>query len=303
MEGSPLKKLKQLAQAARERGYSPETNKPVEEEKQKASYEEAQEIMSDAFYGVEEVTKTFGINIFFDQEPEIPFSKQELKRAKELGQELILYVDKTNTGEPLTVEEIKKLYNNNTTSNGEIFVYSTLFAQGEPRLGWRLSEKKPFKESGNKNYLEQTEAIVEHLQKEIFPEGVPLVYQEAINEFEAVKESLKVLINEETLPDSMMLVFEGVSAKKLSSLKINQMCRENLAEVIYRLALHEKKFGERLLDSPNGDDIYYIFTNTCLKGENYILSVGDFSFAGITIDRSWLRRASGEFGVCFSRGI
>jgi hypothetical protein len=258
---------------------------------------EALEIMgSENFYGPEDVMATFNINP--DTVPHIPFSKADLERAKELGQELIFYVDRTDDGKPFTAKKMKEILGNKT-SKGETFVAEDWFesdavAKNEvPRMGWRLSAKDPFKESGSKNYLQQTQAIVDHLQKEVFPEGIPSPYQEAIDEFEAIKDSLAG----STVSDDSKEWKQA--AETLTNLKINQMCRENYAEVLYRLALHEKKNKERLLDSPRGD-IYYILTNS-RGSDGLFVYVGDFDSGGAGVSRWRPGGSNSGMGVCFSR--
>ncbi len=70
----------------------------------------AREIMGEReVMGPEEVKKAFGIEVPESEVPPIPFNETELKRAKELGQFLVLRVDKTQDGQPLTMQ---KLMNN-----------------------------------------------------------------------------------------------------------------------------------------------------------------------------------------------
>ncbi len=301
-----LKKLQQLAQESRQRNAG-DIKPATEQKEEKITLEKAREIIGDEnFYGPKEITETFNIKGWENSFniPEIQFSKEDLERAKELGQELILYVHHDARGNFLTVKRIKELCGTpfkeqNRTSKGETFVASTWFetdsiaSKETPRLGWRLSGKEAFKGSENKNYIQQTEAIIEYLKQEVFPDGFPLEYQEAVSEFDSVKETLR------TLSESDKSGEWKLGTEKLAELKINQMCRENFAEVIYRLALHEKKTGERLLD-PSRRDIYYTWTNSRASGGS-LVSVGRFASGGADVDGWTPGRSGSSLGVCFSR--
>ena len=68
-------------------------------------------------------------------------------------------------------------------------------------------------------------------ENEVFAgEDVPEVYQEAINEFNAQKDTLAKLINSDWQE----------AAKKISKLKINQLTRENFTEVLYRQSWNKR---------------------------------------------------------------
>jgi hypothetical protein len=302
MEGNPLKKLQELAQKAKDKGFNPES-KTVETKKEIVSYDEAADIMKESFYGFKEILDTFDIYISKEEMSlyPIPFSKAELERAKQLGQELILYVDKDSDDNSLTGKHIKKLYGDNKTVEGltslssDWFFSDSVASKEVPRLGWRLSAKDPFKESTSKNYFEQTAAIVAHLEKDIFPEGLPLIYREAVEEFEAVKGSL-CAPSESSDDDEWK-----PAAEQLSNLKINQMCRENFTEVLYRLALREKKIGVQLFDSPYSG-INYTWTSS-RDSDGHLVYVGLLGSYRAGVDRWRSRYAASYMGVCFSRGV
>ena len=262
------------------------------------SIEQAAEILGkENVFGSKEIQDTFGFSL--ENIPEIPFTTEDLERAKELGQELILYVDSTENGEPLTAKKMKEI-TKNKTSTGTTLVASDWFEADSvadkitPRLGWHLSTKETIPKSENKNYLQQTGNLVEYLKNEVFKnQTIPDQYQEAIDEFEKIKKSLEAgtISQDEKLWKP--------AAEKLSKLKINDFCRENYAEVLYRMAIHEKKTKERLLDSKSRTT-YYTWTNS-RHSDGKLVNVGSFVSDGADV-HGWAPRDSrSSIGVCFSR--
>ena len=263
--------------------------------------EYAREIMGkENVLGPEEVEKAFGIRA--ENVPPIPPSIIEwLSEADPeviKGKQLVFYADKTNEGKPLTPLELKKIFpDNKTSTNTTLFNndwYDTNHGTKDehPRLGWRLTDKEPLATSASKNYLEQTEELVKHLREEVFKNTeMPEEYQEAIEEFEAEKESLRPLVissNESEWKPA---------AEKLA--KLNEKFRENYIEVLYRLALHEKTTGQRLLDSQDRS-IYYTWTTSRSAGGGLVL-VGGFGAGGASVGGWGPGNARPFIGVSLSR--
>ncbi len=93
----------------------------------------AQEIMSKDFLCPEAIAKAFpGITLETKNIPNIPFSKEDLLRAKELGQCLILHVDKAPDGAPMTMQKIIEL-RQGMTGDGKKLLYSF----GEQKQGMK----------------------------------------------------------------------------------------------------------------------------------------------------------------------
>ena len=130
------------------------------------------------------------------------------------------------------------------------------FSNKPPRRGWALVSKDLLPESTNKNYIEQTEVIIKALREKAFKDiEMPDEYEEAIHEFEANKDRLTKLMDENWQE----------AAKELSELKINQLARCSIQETIYDLAMYYDKNGTRLLPdkhtwsnsrSPDGELVY-----------------------------------------------
>jgi hypothetical protein len=250
------------------------------------------------FFGALEINGTFGIFVKQEDVPEIPFSKEELEQAKLQGFELVLYVNKTEHGSPLTAEEMNSLYVKNNGAPNELIIsnwykHNSCINNEVPRPGWRLVTHDPEKVFTNKNYLEQTEAIIDKLRTEIFPEELPQVYKNAIDEFEASKDNYQSMLAEgnsdyETLGEA--LVAE----------KINMLCRETYTESIYRLTLQKRKLGFDVLNSPR-TGINFVTTNSSLRRGAIVLL--DSNRESFLLEDYGVGEKSSSLSTFFSRGV
>lgn len=251
--------------------------------------EHALEIMGEEqFLGPQDIQNTFGF--YPESIPEILFSEQELEKAKELGQQLVLYVDRTNNKTPLTVEKMSNILGGKTSDNGKIIYsnkhidYVNLKVQ-TPRVCWRLTTPEIIRNSTSKKYLEQTEEIINYVSDKVFEnQNLPEKYQEAIDEFNKKRNHIEELMEE----DWQKAVHE------LSGLLINQMTREQSSEIIYRLILEERKNGIKNLFNK------YSWSNSIDAGGG-LVRVGFFDSGGASVDRWEPGIRNSNLGVCFSR--
>jgi len=122
-------------------------------------------------FGPKEVEATFVVHV--REVPEIPFSMEELERAKKLGQMLMLRVESTDDHTPMSLETMNNILVKN----------------------WTLVFKDLLPNSTNKNYIEQTEVIINTLCEKAFKDiEIPEEYKEVIQEFESNKERLTQLM-------------------------------------------------------------------------------------------------------------
>lgn len=233
--------------------------------------EKAKEILGSDCLGPEEVEKAFGIDIELAKIPEIPFSQKELEKAKELGQFLIFRAD--------NIPEDKLVLPN---------VKQTLDKAPETR--WALVSKEIIPNSTNKNYLEQTEQIIQYLQQVFAGSEMPTEYQKAIREFEAQKEELH------SLSVSSDAKKWKPAAERLANLKINQLTRQSLDETRYDLEVYYQTNKEYLL--PNR----WTWTNS-RSSDGGLVRVGDFVSGGVDVDSDGPDDSSDGLGVSFSRSF
>lgn len=271
----------------------------------------AKEVMGEEFFGFQEVKKAFGIEIRPEDIPEIPFSKEELEKARELGQFLVLRVDKAPNGKPLSLQKINEILKGKV-SDGSKLLYADdgkggiqsdswykneEFSKNEaPRLAWALVSKEIIPDSTSKNYLQQTEELVNYLKNQVFSAKggsasggkgeMPEVYQDAIEEFEKGKSEIEKLVSSD---------WQKV-AEKLSGLKLNQLTRQNPAEVLYDIAIYFQNKSERILENK------YSWTYSRASDGRLVL-VGRFGSGGVGVGSDGPDRSDGNLGVAFSRSL
>jgi len=253
---------------------------------------EAKEILKQDFLGKEEIEKAFDIKIEDKNIPEIPFTKEDIEKAKELGQFLILRTDKIGKKTTLTMENLNK-HLKGKTKDGRDILYSDsyksedLFVKDTPKLSWALTSKELIPDSTNKNYLQQTESIVKYLKENVFKDtDVPEPYQQAINEFEAQKDEIAKLITTD---------WEKV-AEKLEKLQINQLTRQTPVETIYDLIAYLHTNSQRLLENE------YTWTKRRASG-GMLVHVGRFGSHGARLNCWDPDYSNGTLGVSFSRSL
>ena len=247
-------------------------------------------------FGPKEIERAFGVKI--EDVPGIPFSVEELESAERLGQMLVLRVDKTAEGKPMSLEAmsdmmVKKWKDEGkgdllrTAEGWKNWIGEELFTKESPRTGWALVSKDVLPESLSKNYLEQTEVIIKTLKEVAFKDlEIPEKYAEAIAEFEGKKAKLAKLMDEDWRQ----------AAKELSELKINQMARQTFAEAIYDLAVHHDINNERLLTDK------YTWSAS-LNPDGDLVNLGEFGGDGVSGGRWNPGARNGNLGVSLSRRL
>lgn len=248
-------------------------------------------------FGPKEVEKTFGVRLV--EVPGIPFSVEELERAEKLGQMLVLRIDKTADGKPMSLEAMNTMLTKRWEKEKKGGLLNTAegwrdrvtgaddFAKIAPRSGWALVSKDLLPDSTSKNYIEQTEIIVKTLKDAAFKDmELPEEYVKAIAEFESQKERLTRLMSEDWME----------AAKQLSELKINQLTRQSIQETIYDLAMYHDTHGKRLL--PNK----YVWSNSRSSDGN-LVHLGTFDAHGVNGGRWRPGNRDGWIGVSLSRRL
>ena len=266
------------------------------------AFEDAERLFGKDFLGPKTVEKIFGNKP--ETVPNIPFSKAELQRAKELGQQLILQVDTMTQKEdrlmskekiaPLTLENLKQKFTK-AHDDGKVFYdqdwYNNedFFKKEKPRVGWRLTSKDLLPGSTSKSYLEQTDVLVEHLEKQIF-KGIelPKPYKDAIAEFKRKRTEIEPLAKSGTDSEWKR------GSQMLADLAITKLVRELPIEVMYRLILNDQANKDKPLPST------YTWTASRASG-GPLVGVGGFGGDGARVFRDAPGLVSGRLGVSFSR--
>lgn len=167
--------------------------------------EQAKDIFGSDFIGPVEIKAAFGTAVETEDVPAIPFSLVELEQAKELGQMLILR-------QPLTMKQIGEALGDKVKDEGKVF-YDTdwckeekFYTEDAAKAGWALVSKEVVPNSTDKNYLDQTDLLVDYLKDQVF-KGVelPPVYQEAIDEYLAKRTDIATTMSSDWQKAAEML--------------------------------------------------------------------------------------------------
>lgn len=255
--------------------------------------EAAERLFGDDFFGPEQIEKAFGTKIDKASIPEIPFSQQELERAKELGQFLILRVEAAENGRAFTMKNMQLLETEAlfaSPGKGKI-LYDTSWCKGEdfftkdkPRPKWALVSKDVIPNSTSKNYSEQTHAIAMYLTTQLFSGSMPSEYSDAILEFTAKQPGI----------DKLMTTDWQAASKALAELKLNQMTRQTPVEALYDLLVYFQNKGDRLLGS------MYTWT-TGRASDGRLVALGGFDSGGASVSDGRPDGSHPGIGVVLSR--
>jgi len=253
----------------------------------------------------EDYQKAFG---FTPELPPIPFTTEEIKHHEKLGHLLYFEPSHTPEGEPLTIAKMAelagsniivtnsdgtkeyRLWKNQFDDNGNIkdkawFSKQTALLSETPTGTWKFVSKEIIPGSEGKNYIDQTDFLINDLKTNIFPTGLPQEYQEAITIWERDKANIQQLIT-----DGKHL--EAVKA--LSQQPISKLTRENLASALCRLIVLQKSRDEKTLK--NKRTWTYSFSS-----HGGLVDLGCFAADGADVVRRAPAYDWTSVGVVFSR--
>jgi|GEM_PF-1878307 len=236
-------------------------NKVVSIERYKKENEKmlrAKEIMGEDFLGRREVEKALGIKIDPEKVPEIPFSEEDLQRAKKLGLFLILRVDKMANGKRLNIENISRLLKGKGRPGGRVLIQDNdnggIFEEAwfsnehfaieeAPRVSWALTSRGLIYDSTGKDFIKQTEVIIDYLLNRFFKDReIPEKLRDAINEFDERKDDL-----EDLLRDCGTIDGQEKATKALVNLKITKITRPSPVEIVYDGCVLFQDTGEKMI--------------------------------------------------------
>lgn len=260
-----------------------------------AEIEQAKEILGADFIGPDEVKAAFLDQVEISTVPPIPFSKEELERARDLGQMLILRVNQAKDGTDLTMEKIHGLMDGKIKDEAKVlykvdwYKDEDFYKKDKPAVSWALVSKEVVQESSNKNYLEQAEVLANYLKTEVFKDKeMPAEYAEAIAEFETAKAGIAAIVESD---DETKWKEAG---RRLEALKLTQLTRQTPAEALYDVVVYYQHTGQRLLEGN--------YTWTARRAsDGRLVNVGLFDAVGAIVGRDGPGSRYGFLGVSFSR--
>lgn len=224
--------------------------------------EKAREIMREVdYFGPEAVERAFGVRLEQDEIPNVPFSREDLERARVLDQFLVLRVNKKEDGSQLTISDMQ-------SDRVTIKNFEEVTGGGSPRAGWALVEKGPH--DAPRNYLEETQDLITFIEKSVFGGlEMPKEYQSAIEDFNARKGFLKQFLdNGRGGP---------VAANVIADLDISNLARQTISEAIYDVCIF---FMNRDQNEANWlYSNYNVRTKSVADGDN----IYELRYAGFTV--------------------
>jgi hypothetical protein len=169
----------------------------ADEEKPRVSMEEAKEIIGDkSYFGPEAYEKAFNTTIPYQEIPSIPFSRVDLERARQLGQQLILRVPKIN-GRNLTAAEIirdqavlyERYYDKKYKEIRRVFFSSyTGYDEETVTGGWALRSEFPIPDNKAGAYM--LPKLRDYLTQEVFRDlPTSSNYQDLLGRFDEIMDT------------------------------------------------------------------------------------------------------------------
>lgn len=295
-----IEKLKAEVEAS---GKLPKTERRASPDTLLKKMELAKEILGKDYMGPEKIEKTFGIKVALEDIPDMPYSPDDLEKAKENGEMLVLGVDKDREGkfltishmlemipeltDPATGEKVKVLYGQDKSGSAKLesscwykdeSFYTGINKDGtpipnaHPRLKWRLTSKAPLPESITTSYGGKAENSTNYIeQTKILREYLASVG--SLTEDEAKECSDKVLAEISKIMESDW----QEAARRLSLLTVNKNHRRLPPEVLYDILLSIKGNNERILEKT------YDWTATLSSGGELVY-LGSAGRGGVSVD-------------------
>lgn len=243
-------------------------------------------IMGKSYFGPEKIKKAFDLDV---SAPEVPFSAEELKLAKNKKQVLVLVpsglsIENFNQMLLGKVKGQKIFYDYNLEKQvfqkKRWYVSENFWTDTTSKAYWLLLSKAMI--GMDKDYRAQTDEIVRYLKTQ-YPDTatMPLRYKQALVQYEPLKKKLKTLIE------------EGEDKKEadslLNQLELNRLCRLNPFETVYCLVLIYQSGEERLLTEKKT-----LTSGFCCEKMRIIL--GYFDTEGMEISRDDTESSDEETG-------
>jgi hypothetical protein len=187
----------------------------------------------------------------------------------------------------LLAEEFKKDGHGKILVSIDWYKEEEFFTKETPKLSWALTSKEVIPDSTSKNYLQQTESIIDYIKEKVFKSGaLPKEYQDAIKEFAEQKEKISKLMKDDWQE----------ATKILEELRITKLTRKSPSEAVYDFIAYFKTNKERLLEN--------MYTWTSRRGsDGRLVDVGLFDSGGARVPRDTPDDSHGILGVAFSRSL
>jgi len=169
--------------------------------------------------------------------------------------------------------------------SGTWFSSETKVRKQTPKLGWQFVSPNILPDSTGKNYIAQTEMLIENARSNFFDGNLPQEYLEAEKEFKIEKSKIEKFIKNSNYVKA---------SKTLSALKISQLLREPVQNVIFRYLVSFKKGKQLFMDGE------YSWASS-FSSDGFLLRFGGTYATGADVGRIRPALSFDSLGVVSSR--
>jgi hypothetical protein len=287
------------------RAFEPE---PTSE---RVDLEFAEKLFGRDYLGPQAISEVWSVEIPPDKVPEIPFSQQELERAKELNQFLILRAKYAADGGILHMYKMHELLSVDMLQQGRgkvladtdgdwntsnFFIADSPVTDQSQNFQWALTSKTVHPGTIDKDYAFQTGMLADYLRVEISQGGIPKYYEDALRGYEDYRRNTFVSVTWDQINAQISGKDWHTYARDLTSLKINQLLRPSPAQAQFDVLTYYQSRNVRLPALREG----FIWTNARSKS-GHIVTFGDFDKEGAKIVPVAPGRAGASRGALVSR--
>ncbi|MFH1766633.1 MAG: hypothetical protein ABH826_00870, partial [Patescibacteria group bacterium] len=241
-------------------------------------------------YGHAEVYHVFDIGFSEGEVPPIPYSEAQLEAGKKMGSMLVLRLAEFRKGKPMTAKHLYETVTPNLEAKNkgkllndiEWYENEAFYTDSAPGRGWRLVTRELLPGSTDLDYADQTKLLRDTLaaQPELTDE-----------EKQAIADCSDAILDKIVNDNSW-----SIAAERLAKLKINEITRRKIVDVVYDQALMLLSRDKRLFDGR----ILFDWTQD-RTSSGYLVLAGYPAAQGLSVS-SWdpgLR--ADDVGVSFSR--
>lgn len=250
---------------------------------------EASRILGSSFLGVDAVESVFGIKLKKEEIPKIPFTSEDLLRAKELNQVLLFRTNEFGNGRPITVASLQQfneangILDNFFVDSASILDVFNNFYSEIPRPGWVLVGRENVPKTTMKDFLTQIDRTIRYLEKDVFKFNTPAIYKKAFSEYGVERDQIDRATEDGNLAEAGLM---------LQKLEITKLILPTLVEALYDLLIIYSNTQEAgRLDS---------FRTSSIQMDG-IINICGFSKQGIDIDLATVRHSDSDLGLRISR--
>lgn len=283
-----IQRLETLLVSLQQKGILGEIQEVKETKRTGLSIEKAREAIGrENFLGPEDIQPLLQINL--EQVPAIPYSEEELRKARSEGFMLVLRMDKDKDGRNLTGARLNELlqarmpqgstllYN----SSGAWYRTEQFYTTETCKAEWKLVTAECIPNSFSQNYSDQTRTVRDMARVQ----GVLTPAEESECTDALLRELAQMAERDATWQDA---------ARRLSELKVNQNHRPKFVESLWDKALtfiiHQRR------NLPNT-----VTWSSSRSSSGSLVYVGDFNENGLDVYNWGPGRRHVYLGVSFSR--